>query len=28
MSWKVQGFYDLKKINELIDEFEQFYDSF
>ena len=28
MFWKVQGFYDRKKINELIDEFEQFYDSF
>jgi len=28
MFWKVQGFYDLKKINESIDEFEQFYDSF
>lgn len=28
MFWKVQGFYDREKINELIDEFEQFYDSF
>ena len=28
MFWKVQGFYDRKKINELIDEFERFYDSF
>lgn len=28
MFCKVQGFYDRKKINELIDEFEQFYDSF
>lgn len=28
MFWKVQGFYDRKEINELIDEFEQFYDSF
>ena len=28
MFWKVQGFYDRKKINELIDEFEQFSDSF
>ena len=28
MFWKVQGFYDREKINELIDEFEQFYDCF
>lgn len=28
MFWKVQGFYDREKINELIDKFEQLYDSF
>lgn len=28
MFWKVQGFYDREKINELIDEFEQLYDTF
>ena len=28
MFWKVQGFYDREKINELIDKVEQLYDSF
>lgn len=27
MFWKVQGFYDREKINNFIDEFEEFYDD-